>query len=90
MSSAAAFAIDNGLDPFIGSDWLPRESSNRLYDMDDDDKPSRTRTQDMRVRKDNTKKNKSFSNFQEAWAFSKSVAPSTLKREREGFVVTFD
>lgn len=90
MSSAAAFAIENGLDPFIGSDWLPRETSNRLYDMDDDDKPSRTRTYNRGVGKGNTKKNKSFSNFQQAWAFSKSVAPSTLKRDTEGFVVTYD
>ncbi len=90
MSSAAAYAIENGLDPFIGSDWLPRETPNRLYDIDDDDRPSRTREYDKRVEKGNTKKNKSFSNFQQAWAFSKSVAPSTLKRDRDGFVVTFN
>lgn len=89
MSSAAAFAIENGLDPFIGSDWLPRETPNRLYDRDDD-KPSRTRTFDRGVGRANTKKNKSFSNFQQAWDFSKSVAPSTLKRDGDGFLVTFD
>lgn len=87
MSSAAAFAINNGLDPFIGSDWQPRETSNSLYDSD---KPSRTRTYDRRLGKENTKKNKTFSDFQQAWTFSKSVAPSTLKRDKEGFVVTFD
>lgn len=84
MSSAAAFAINNGLDPFIGSDWQPRKTSNSLYDSDD--KSSRTRS----FRNKHTKKSKSFSNFQLAWSFSKSVAPSTLKRDGEGFIVTFD
>lgn len=36
MSSAADYAISNGLDPFIGSDWLPRDN-----DLDySDDQPS--------------------------------------------------
>ena len=31
MSSQAEFAINNGLDPFIGSDWQPRSRDSSLY-----------------------------------------------------------
>ena len=80
MSSAADYAISNGLDPFIGSDWLPRDN-----DLDySDDQPSTPISKKIPVIK-----SKKIDNFKEALAFSKLKAPSSLKTEGKYYIVEY-
>ena len=84
MGSQAEFAINNGLDPFIGSDWQPRSRDSSLYST------SKSNTNFRKAGRVSNKKERVFNDFREAWNFSKDVAPSSLKRDGNSFIVIFD
>lgn len=101
MSSFAMYAIKNGFDPVLAPDHQPWPSGyNPLYDdyddssdYDEDDLSGKGKyeenVQPKQYSSINGEKYEFFETFQDAWSFSKSVAPSTVKRDGNGFLVTY-
>ena len=81
MSSAAEYAISHNLDPFIGTDWLPRRDDLEYGQNEEPSTPISKKI--LKI------KSKKFDIFKEALAFSKLKAPSSIKTEGKYYIVEY-